>query len=162
MHLAGPSLLLALSLAPVAAPQPAGAQEPSVVAGCFQFDSAYFRWFIHDTVTSRMTSYSTDSLRLLPEAHWSRSGWTVEPIPVIADSLTRLRYGRFGHWSVSGDSVQVTWTSGFHGFSFRLSGRDTLSGTVLELTDAIMLDNNGRRINEPQPRPVKAWRIACR
>lgn len=160
MLLARLSLSVVLS-ASIAAPRSAGAQDPSALAGCFQFDSRYFRWFVHDTVTRRMTEFSSDTLRLLSEAHRSRAGWVVEPVPAIKDSLTRLRYGRFSRWSFAGDSIQVTWTSGLHGFSFRLGGRDTLTGTVLEVTDVVMLDSNGRRLPGPRPQPAGARRIVC-
>jgi len=109
-----------------------------------------------------MEAYDADVLRLLPDSHRDTTSFAIEPVPAIADSVARLRWSFFSRWSrLSGDSIGVVWTDGYHGFSFRLSGRDTLRGTVLRLTDVVLVDSTGRRVNTPEPRPTRAWRIAC-
>ena len=152
-------LVTILAVVTAMAKSPAAAQDSSAAAGCLKFDRRYFGWILRDTATDQLTAYTMDTLRLLPQAHEFGSGWAVALVSPIADSVARLTYRPSG-WSLAGDSVLVWWTTGFHGVAFRLAGRDTLVGTSQVLSDKVTLDSSGPVLS-PQPRPVKAWRIAC-
>lgn len=73
MHIA--HLLLVLSVASIAWRDRPRAQAPSTFAGCYHFDSVYFRWWVLDRATRRITEYASDTFRLLAEAHTFRSEW---------------------------------------------------------------------------------------
>jgi hypothetical protein len=69
----------------------------------------------------------------------------------------------WGYWRpLPGDSIEVSWFSGFHGPLFRLAVRgDTLRGMVVHRTDILARDSVTGIPSQPAPVPAIAWRVAC-
>jgi hypothetical protein len=140
---------------------PAMGQSSADLAGCYQFDRAYFSWVGRRSERSIVVRDSTRFVRLREQAHPGASAMRItgalqlEPIPFETDDFTRDQWLGFSHWRLlSSDSVTVVWRNGLYGPVFRMAVRgDTLRGQVRFTTDVIGA--------EPQSQAAWAVRTEC-
>lgn len=145
---------------------PAAAQSGWTEPRCYEFDHAYFD---HPDGGGRaptpLVRFEPDSIHALAPQGRRRLIPVVDPpAPDRNPPLETLGPGQlWGYWRpLAGDSVEVSWFSGFHGPLFHLAIRgDTLRGTVIHRTDILIRDSVTGKPVQPAPVAAVGWRVPC-
>jgi hypothetical protein len=137
-----------------------GAQE--LGRKCLRFDRPYFAWSFRDSTgswgadSSSVIALDTSRVRgpagarhLDPLSRDGRDTWST--------SLWNSSYWR----ALGGNSVEILWTTMLVGSHFRLSGVDTLRGTVRDFSDVVIVDSSGRERPGPPARRIRAIKTTC-